>query len=190
MGRSVDLTGQRFGRWIVLERAPRADKHRNTLWRARCDCEAESQITTTSLIRGKSQSCGCGPRSTRTHGMSGHELFATWSGIVRRCTNPKSTVYSYYGGRGIGVHAAWLNDPARFVADVEGEIGPRPKGRSLDRVDGNGHYEPGNLRWADRRQQMANTRPKIRNEQLDAALARIAELEAELAALRRGEEVA
>ncbi len=87
-------------------------------------------------------------------------LRATWSGIVQRCTNPNSSAYQHYGGRGIGVCERWLVFE-NFQADILGELGPRPEGRSIDRIDNDGNYEPGNVRWGTHEQQARNRRSTV-----------------------------
>jgi len=95
------------------------------------------------------------------HGLSYHPMFGTWYRMVRRCTDENQLWYMRYGGRGIRVHEAWL-DPAAYIAYVETELGPNPApGYSIDRIDNDGHYEPGNLRWATRSQQNANQSQRV-----------------------------
>jgi hypothetical protein len=94
----------------------------------------------------------------RTHGLSRHPLYGTWAGIMARCHRPGSASYKWYGGRGIRMCDEW-HDPAAFIGWVEGNIGPRPEGCSIDRVDNDGNYEPGNVRWARKAEQQANRRP-------------------------------
>ena len=106
--------------------------------------------------------------STTRHGLAGrrgrHPLYGTWKGMLARCENPESPGYRRYGGRGIEVYPGW-HDVRAFIADIEAEIGPRPAGKhpsgvplySLDRIDNNGNYEPGNVRWATAVVQQANT---------------------------------
>lgn len=93
-----------------------------------------------------------------SHGMYGHPLYKTWEGMIGRTSRPGDAEYKNYGGRGITVCDRW-RDPREFIADIERLLGPRPAGRTLDRIDNDGSYEPGNVRWATRKQQRENQRP-------------------------------
>lgn len=94
------------------------------------------------------------------HGLSYHPLFGRWYRMVRRCTNPREAGYKNYGGRGISVCEAWI-DPAVYIAYVEQELGPQPSSSySIDRIDNDGDYEPGNIRWATRSVQCSNQRQR------------------------------
>jgi hypothetical protein len=105
----------------------------------------------------------------RTHGLANHPLYATWNQIVQRCENPAHSQYKNYGGRGIKVCERW-HDVRLFIQDIEREIGPRPPGTSgrvrqhplytINRIDNNGNYEPGNVEWATAKQQKANQRAR------------------------------
>jgi hypothetical protein len=168
--RIVDLTGRRFGRWIVLGltggNTTLVNGHYVAIWSVRCDCGALGSVQRTSLMRGRSRSCGClrlemSSARKLTHGhTAGHVRtteYVIWSGIHQRCGDPRSAAYESYGGRGITVCARW-HDFASFLADV----GPRPPGLSLDRFPNkDGNYEPGNVRWATPREQMNNTRSNV-----------------------------
>ncbi|ACU71745.1 conserved hypothetical protein [Catenulispora acidiphila DSM 44928] len=158
--------GDRFGRLTILAAPTRL------AIRCRCDCGTEMTTKAIHLVAKAVLSCGClrrevtrtRGRKNRTHGLSSHELYGTWTRMVARCTNPKSGDYSYYGGRGIRVHEPWLR-VAVFIPEIVSLIGERPKGLTLDRIDVNGNYEPGNVRWATRLEQSRNQRPRRQNQQ-------------------------
>lgn len=94
-------------------------------------------------------------RNFTTHGLSSHELYETWRGMMDRCHYGRSPRFECYGAAGIEVYAPW-HDLATFIHDIEALLGPRPRGKTLDRIDGDGNYEPGNLRWATWEEQAAN----------------------------------
>jgi hypothetical protein len=131
-----------------------------------------------------------------THGMHKHPLYSTWNGIIQRTTNPDDDHYPNYGGRGVKVSERWL-DVRAFIEDIEREIGPRPEGvtkagvsrYSLDRIDVDGDYESGNVRWGTWVQQATNRRkiPKLTQER-DALAAQVQVLTAQIEALRREQE--
>ena len=171
--------GDRYGRLTVTEPArlpntPGRVRHGFSSGplgaRCRCDCGNELLVSANRLTSGNTQSCGClkiekaaarlaaMSQANRSHGLSGHPLYETWHGMMMRCYDSNHAYYQHYGGRGIQVCAQW-HDPARFIADIEAVIGPRPDGMTLDRPSNDGNYEPGNVRWATRSQQSRNRRP-------------------------------
>lgn len=97
-----------------------------------------------------------------TANISTHPLYQTWRGIRYRCTNPRSPQFKDYGGRGIGMHQEWIDDAGAFLQYLDSELGPRPPGHSLDRIDNEKGYQPKNIRWADQRTQIHNRRPRKR----------------------------
>lgn len=159
--------GYRVERWEVID-----DKHitrnKSTLWLCRCDCGTERPVLDYELRRSKSRSCGClivdviRERSIKhgaTVGIGQGERklpeYKIWEGIKQRCNNPKDRAYRYYGGRGISIAPEWAKDFKAFLDHV----GRRPyPDLEIDRIDNNGNYEPGNVRWTTRQGQMRNTR--------------------------------
>lgn len=148
-----DMSGRRFGKLTVLGYVGR-NKFDHHLWLCRCDCGNETLKTTSSLNSGRTVACGC-YNASRKHGKVGTPEYATWSAMNQRCATPGHQAYADYGGRGIRVCDRWSHSFENFLADM----GPRPgKGYSLDRIDNDGNYEPGNCRWSTQEQQMNNRR--------------------------------
>jgi len=133
------------------------------IWLFRCDCGAEKQIRGSDVRKGYVVSCGCYLAEVggapRTHGDNRSREHRVWCGMIQRCANPRRDHYKYYGGRGIAVCQRWREDYAAFLADVG--RAPSPK-HTIDRIDNDGNYEPGNVRWATASQQNANRRPRAK----------------------------
>jgi hypothetical protein len=158
MSHLIDLTGQRFGRLLVQARAPNR-RVRQPYWTCHCTCGAVVDVQGNHLRKGRTTSCGCWHREqigriARTHGRSQSPEYGVWSSMKGRCTNPRDQRFEYYGGRGITVDPRWQQSFANFLADM----GPRPAGHSIDRIDPDGPYAPHNCRWATHDEQMKNTR--------------------------------
>lgn len=160
----IDRAGQRFGRLTVIEEAGR-DKHRNVIWKCRCDCGNESYVTTADLK--KTKSCGCWnidaiiQRNTR-HGASKRgsitKLYKVWAAVKQRCTNPKNKAYKNYGGRGIKLCDEWLEyEPFEEWAFENGYA----EGLQLDRIDNNGSYSPDNCRFVSTLENSHNKRNNV-----------------------------
>lgn len=138
--------GTTVGHWTVL--AFRVDELSAL---CRCVCGEMSHVWTNNLRHNKTLSCGC-------RGIPEELLYrkerTTWECMKQRCDNPKSSAYAHYGARGISVCSEWQSDFKAFVRDM----GPRPPGASIERIDVNGNYEPGNCKWIPRSKQSSNTR--------------------------------
>ncbi len=156
-----DLAGRKFGRLTVLRALPERIQ-RSIAWECRCDCGTVVNVPATKLLLGRKRSCGCLAKevAAESHANHGHKrggkiskTYNAWAAMRDRCTNPRNSRWADYGGRGITVCSEWLTFD-NFLRDM----GEAPAGTSLDRIDNERGYEPGNCRWATPDRQARNRR--------------------------------
>ena len=168
--RFIDITGREFHRLTAL-RISHRDSRGQIYWQCRCDCGNEKIVAGGHLRGGSVRSCGClareAARKLKTkHGGHGTQEYAAWTALKNRCLNPNNKDFKHYGERGIAVDEVFQGADGflRFLA----EVGPRPSPwHSIDRIDNERGYEPGNLRWSTQRQQVRNSRmvkPVVRSD--------------------------
>lgn len=163
MPSAINLTGNRYGRLVVIGCAGN-NAHKQRTWLCQCDCGETNTVVGGSLVSGLTRSCGCLKNDTirairLKHGHSSGRKRSTeytaWKNMKIRCGYPDYKAFHHYGGRGITICKRWLNSFENFLADM----GPKPFGLTLDRINTNGNYRPSNCRWATWKQQRANRRP-------------------------------
>lgn len=155
MPEKITLMGQEFGHLKVLKES--STKNGRTQWLCQCVCGKMRIVATDSLRRGATKGCGsCGKIK---HGLEGTPIYRLWSHIRERCYSKHHKDYPNYGGRGIVMGSGWENDVLKFESDLSETIGEKPgPNYSIDRIDNDGNYEVGNVRWATRSQQQLNKR--------------------------------
>src|SRR5271157_1824600 len=153
-----DLEGQRFGRLTVIERVGISSCGHAT-WKCICDCGNDVIRASVNLTRKPNhKGCGCWKLQRSIQQGTAHPLYHTWRAIKQRCLDPDYPAFKNYGARGIGIWPEWEHDAPKFIAWIESELGSRPAKAQLDRINNDGNYEPGNLRWSTIAENMANRR--------------------------------
>ena len=158
MGIRKDLIGQKFGR-LTPNKMIGLHKGRSCIWLCQCDCGNEKIVSSNSLVQGNVKSCGClfkeGNNKKHGHAIKNKEskIYASWKSMIQRCTNKNNKRYKDYGGRGITICERWL----KFNNFLE-DMGEKPKGLTLDRINNNRGYCKGNCKWSSYMSQMRNTR--------------------------------
>ncbi len=172
----TDLSGRTFGKWLVLRKTSHSGTH--TKWECKCECGELRTVFAEALVRGQSKSCGCFLQETMrlriVHGMSREKKskeYRSWDSAKGRCYRPTDINFKNYGARGIVMCDSWKNDFREFFK----YMGVCPKGKTLDRIEVNGNYEPGNCVWSDRVTQANNKTSTIWVE-WKSALISLAEL--------------
>ena len=145
----LELSGQVFGRWTVIKKGD-LGRRGEIYWACRCSCGTERMVLARLLRSGGSTSCGCG---RARHGHTKGRTYKSWRSMLQRCTNQNAPDFSRYGGRGIQICERW-NSFENFLADM----GIRPQGKSLDRIDNSKGYTPENCKWSTASEQQLNKR--------------------------------
>ena len=155
----INLSGQKFNRLTIIK--PVGRYRRAVVYLCKCDCGKELMISSTQVKTGSSKSCGCLQRDILSklmtkHGMWDTPTYHSWNGMKDRCKNPKSTFYSYYGGRGIKVCKRW-----EIFENFFEDMGEAPKHLTIDRIDSNSGYFKENCKWSSREEQIRNRRNSL-----------------------------
>lgn len=167
MSKRIELkAGQSLSGYLsFVEEAPKKGRHRYIV--CECSCGKRKAINLSHVVSGRTVSCGCIMRKVManiksTHGLSQHELYGTWLQMLNRCNNPDAPAYDHYGGRGISVCPEW-QDPEMGLSNFIRDMGERPEGCTIDRIDNSAGYSRNNCEWVRHSMQVRN-RNKYKNK--------------------------
>jgi hypothetical protein len=151
-----DIAGQKFGKLRALRYVGKYKKSRRAVWEFKCDCGQKCERIMSNVTQGETKSCGCLVKTSG--GLTTKEAYTykSYDGMIRRCQDTAHPNYMNYGGRGVSVYFDWLG--AGGFAQFFRDVGRRPQGLTIDRIDPEGNYEPGNVQWATNKEQRMNQR--------------------------------
>lgn len=170
MSARIELAGHLFGKLVVISDAP-STKAGRAMWLCECECGKSVLVSGKELRSGNTKSCGClkGEKLTKANKErkgerrvaqrnADHPDYQRWKGMKTRCYNPNSHRYADWGGRGVRICKEWFHDFKSFAKYIDDNLGRCPQGWTIDRINNEKHYEPGNVRWASPALQYQNTR--------------------------------
>lgn len=148
------MIGNKYGRWLVIEKA--SSRTNGLYLLCVCECGTTREVNKVNLLNGKSKSCGCLHKeklrkTSTTHKLYGTPAYVSWQSMKARCSYPKRSDAKFYVNRGITYCSRW----ERFENFLE-DMGPRPPGTTLDRINNDGNYEPANCKWSTYKEQANN----------------------------------
>ncbi len=165
---AIDMHDQRFGRLVALEEVGKSNGQ--LTWRCICDCGKQTVVRGGDLRHGTTKSCGClsrevSSRKATKHGHArengGSREYHSWQSMHRRCCRPEHRYWKYYGGRGIKIYPPWHSSNPDGFSNFLSDMGQRPPGKCLDRIDNDDHYSPSNCRWSTPLEQQRNRRGNV-----------------------------
>lgn len=159
MGKFIDLTGKKINQLMIMKRIYPNNKNNCAMWKCKCECGQEIIVCSADLIRNHTKSCGClRIKSATKHGMSYTSTYRIWHGMIQRCYNLNYHHYKDYGGRGVKVCPEWQEPNGQGFLNFLEDMGERPSGKTLDRIDNEGDYCQKNCKWSTFKEQARNRR--------------------------------